>query len=120
PEGNLIELRFVGIQIPEPEEIGCRLVARDELAGKYVSGPEPSEHGNLPCPAMPHGDGRSERLDAVALVIMRDLGSHRAIAQQVVAHIDKRLLHRLIDEQAAETRAVDEQVARVAAAALRR
>lgn len=41
---------------------------------------------------------------------MPDRCGDRTVTQQVVVHIDERLVHRFIDQQSAKARAVDKQV----------
>ena len=62
-------------------------------------------------PAGAHRRGGGVGIDAVGLDVAGDLQSDRAVAEQRVAEGDERLVERLVDQQAAEAGAVDEEVA---------
>ena len=72
---------------------------------------DPSVERDVPRPAVVHGGGGRVGLDAVGLDVAGDLQGDRAVAEERVGEGDEGLLERLVDQQPAETGAVDEEIA---------
>ena len=82
-----------------------------ERAGVDVARAGPAVERDVPDPAGVHGRGGRVGVDAVRLDVAGDLQRDRAVAEQRVGEGDERLPERLVDQQAAEAGAVDEEVA---------
>ncbi|CNC03898.1 Uncharacterised protein [Yersinia intermedia] len=109
PELDLVE-RLIVREAPEVEEVGGGLVAGGELAREDVTAAEPAQHRNLPGPPRVHGDRGGVRLDPHLRVVGGYGGGDRAVAQQVVGHVNEGLLQGLVDQEPPHAGAVDEQV----------
>ena len=92
-------------------ELALGLLLGEELAAVDVARADTAVERDVPHPAGAQRRGRGVGLDAVGLDVPGDLEGDRAVAQQRVAEGDERLVERLVDQQAAEAGAVDEEVA---------